>query len=393
MSTQSIRDLKWDPFGRIDDPYPIYEALRELAPMYHNPERGFWALSRFADVQAANRDWQAFSYAQGVNIDNVGTHLSPGNFLDEDPPLHTMLRAAVKDKFRVGVLREAMTPSVEVEVDQLLAEVAQQDSFDFGMQCAFELPIRIGSHLLGFPAQDCDTLRGIADQAFMQTSGPPGSSDAAAAAEAAIAIRHYFEEQIDERRRHPQADLLTQIATATVDGASIGSAAAGLAALIFGGSVDTTALTLTNAVNLLGQHPDQRAWLLNNPELMDQAIEEVLRFESPIQVFKRTTTTAVEAHATTIPSGVSVFLIYGSANRDPRQFDRPEEFDIRRKFTRHITFGEGIHHCLGAPLARLEATTMLRRFLQLFPDYEVADAQQAAPGHVRGFRSLRIARS
>lgn len=377
----------WDPFHAPEDPYPVYKALRDSAPVYRNDEHGFFALSRYEDVQAANRDWQTYSYAHGVDIDELGELLQPGNFLDADPPSHAALRAVVKERFRVGGLRESLTSAIESETRRMLSELDESAEIDFATACAWELPIRIGSHLLGFPMSDCDHLRELADSAFMRIpEGPTGSS---AAEQPVSQVRQYFEEQIQQRRERPLGDMLSEIAHAEVDGRSIGDAAAGLASLIFGGSVDTTALTMTNAVNLLATHPEQRAWLAQNPEFLGQAVEEVLRFESPIQVFKRTTTSPVELHGTEIPAGARVFLIYGSANRDERKIERADEFDPRRKVGRHLAFGEGIHHCLGAPLARLEVNIVVRTLLEIAPEYRVIGGERTH-GPARGFRKLRI---
>lgn len=389
-NTDSVTEVAWDPFNAPANPYSTYAAMRDHAPVHHNVERDIWALTRFEDVQAANRDWQTFSYAKGTLLDGIGDYFQPGNFLDEDPPLHTQLRAAVKDKFSVSVLRDSFSSMIDREVDQLLKELTSKDEFDFAIDLAWVLPIYVGSHILGFPQEDIPRLRDIADQAFA-VNGEPGSGEASAAAVAVTAIRTYFEEQIEDRRRHPKDDLLTQIATATVDGKPIGDSAAGVAALVFGGSVDSTALAMTSVIDLLAKHPEQREWLVNNPELTEQAVEETLRFESPVQFMKRTTTRDVEMHDTTIPAGSPVCLMFGAANRDPRKFDRADEFDATRKFSRHIAFGDGVHHCIGAPIARIEATTTVRKFLELVPNFEVVDSWKIG-GSLCGFRNLKIKR-
>ena len=142
-------------------------------------------------------------------------------------------------------------------------------------------------------------------------------------------------------------------------------------------------------IALLSEHPEQREWLVKNPDKTEQAVEEVLRYESPIQLMKRHTTRDVEVDGTVIPEGANVCLIFASANRDYRKFDRPDEFDVTRKFSRHIAFGDGVHHCIGAPLARMEVTTMLRKFLERFPEYEIGESFKIA-GTLRGFRNLQV---
>jgi len=379
---------QWDLFDPPEDPFPLYRRLRDHAPVYHNTERDFWALSRFDDVQAANRDWRTFSYARGVDIDGVGQLFHPGNFLDADPPTHTALRGVVKDYFRVSALREAFEPIVRDEVESLLAGIDEDDCFDVGLDFAWHLPIRASAHLLGFPSEDCARLRRIGDSALMVPVRPPMPPSVA---DGARTLRSYFEEQIQERRRHPRDDMLTRIACAEVDGRPIGGAGAGIATIIFAGAVDTTALTLTSAVYWLARHPGQRALLVEDPSRIPEAIEELLRFDGPIQAFRRTATTDVELHGTTIPAGANVVLAYGSANRDERRFERADEFDVTREPSRHLAFGDGIHHCIGAPLARIEAQIALGTLLERLPEYEVIDGRRTH-GLFRGFHELRIKR-
>lgn len=388
-STDSVTEVTWNPFNAPKDPYPTYELMREHAPVYHNPEVDVWAFSRFDDVQAANRDWETYSYAKGTILDGIGDFLQPGNFLDHDPPLHSQLRAVVKDKFSVSALRERLAEPVAADVDALLDGISNPKDFDFGIECAWILPVLAGSHLMGFGAEDIQRLRTISDEAFSVPPGAPGSEEASAAQVATAAIRAYFEEAIEDRRRHPKDDMLTHIANATVDGQPIGDSAAGVAALIFAGSADTTALTMTNMIALLAEHPEQREWLVKNPDKTEQAVEEVLRYESPIQLMKRHTSRDVEIGGRVIPEGANVCLIFASANRDYRKFERPDEFDVTRKFSRHIAFGDGVHHCIGAPLARMEVTTMLRKFLERFPEYEIGESFKIA-GTLRGFRNLQV---
>ena len=306
----------WDAFDAPEDPYPSYRELRDNAPVYYNSVRNYWVISRYADVRAANRDWRTYSYERGVDIDGCGDFLQPGHFLHEDPPLHTALRSVVQDSFTPSAISE-LTRVIEreattlVEVVEVVEVVEECDEFDFAAECAWVLPVRVASYLLGFPLEDCELLRRLSDDAFIDVPGPIGSAAAGAAGRAAAAVRHYFEKQIETRRRQPQDDLLTRIATAQIDGSPIGDSAAGVASAVFGGAVDTTALTLTSAVSLLAEHDEQRARLASHPEAMGWAVEEVLRHEGPIQVFRRTTTRAVDLHEVSIPrgsSGVAVVL-------------------------------------------------------------------------------------
>jgi cytochrome P450 len=371
----------------LADPYPLYAALRADAPVHFSERYGFWAVTRYDDVRAAQRDWETFSTAEGVDIDGTGAQYGSGDFLEEDPPRHDVLRAVVREHFVPKRLRAELTEPVRAEVRRLLGELREMGSVDLARQLAWPLPVAVGSFLLGIPSADRDLLLGLQRRLAERTPGTremPGD-----ARDAAVALRSYFADLIESRRSRPEADIVTAIATAEPDGRPIGDDAVGMLFLLFVASMETTASSIGNALFLLGNHGDQRRQLAANPGATEQAVEEVLRFEAPVQVTKRVTTREIRIHDADIPCGAEVFLVLASANRDERRYDRGDEFDIGREPLRHLAFGDGIHHCLGAPLARLELRIVLEELLQMGLSYELDGRPKRLNSHfIRGFSEL-----
>ncbi|MEA2408080.1 MAG: hypothetical protein QOE69_2199 [Thermoleophilaceae bacterium] len=369
------------------DPYPVYRRLRDDFPVYRNAELGFWALSRYDDVVAVSRDWQTYSSASGVDIDDTGGEFGDGNFLEEDPPLHDMLRGVVRNEFIPKNLRAALEPFVRQQVEHLVADLKTRPAVDFARELAWQLPVVVVSRLMGFPAEDRDQLRQWEETFALRvpTLGhlPPF------AVRAGSELRTYFAGLIDSRRAQPRDDLLTSIATATPDGDKIGESALGMVFILFVAAIETTASLITQSLRLLADHPDQREWLSANLGATPEAVEEVLRFEAPVQNIKRTTVAATELLGEQIPRGATVLLLTGSANRDERRFPDPDRFDISREPKRHLAFGEGIHHCIGAPLARLEGQIVIETILAEMPDYRLIGMPTRLPNNiVRGYTSM-----
>jgi cytochrome P450 len=381
--------LWFDPYSAEAhaDPYPFYQRLRDEAPLYHNAERGFFAVSRYEDVALVSRDWERFTVTKGVDIDNAGDLLGPGFFLAQDPPIHTKMRAVVKEAFGLRTIRELTEEGIRRETEAIVRQIAALPSADLAVDLAWLLPSRAMSVLLGYPMEDSEHLRDLEIEFMQRIPGeavPPPGSD-----QAGMALMEYFIEAVEQRRREPRDDLLSTMANAVIDGEPIGDAAEGMALLVFVGGFENVACMLTNALHLLGRYPDQRAWLAENPDGIAAALEEVLRFDGPQQNFKRTTTQEVTLHGQTIPPDQPVYLLYGAANRDERRFEEPDRFDIRRKPGRHLSFGDGIHHCIGAPMARLEGQIVLETVLREMPEYQLADGAERIASHaVRGFQTL-----
>lgn len=362
---------RYAPFSGalLGDPYPAYAHLREDAPVWFSERDGFWALSRYEDVHAALRDWKTFSTAGGVDIDGTGAQYGTGDFLEEDPPLHDVLRNVVRRFFVPKRIRADFEAPVRAEIRSLLERMTGSQRVDFAGGLAWPLPVIVGTTLLGIPAADRDRLLHLQLRFGRRTAGT--REVPAEALAAAAALRAYFTDLIEQRKARPQEDVVTAIATADLDGRPLGDDAVGMLFLLFVASMETTASAIGNGLALLAQHPDQRAWLAKNLDAVEDAVEEILRFEAPVQVTKRVTTRDVGLRAAEIPAGAEVFLVLASANRDPRRWERPEDFDVRREHRRQVAFGDGIHHCLGAPLARMEMRIAFPALLQRFPDLRV----------------------
>lgn len=363
---------RYDPFDPLvhADPYPFYKALRDVAPLHH-VAADLWTLSRYDDVVAASRDWKTFSYARSVDLDDTGLRLGRGNFLACDPPQHTSLRTIVQHAFRPKVVHARLHDTIKREVEAGLDCLAESSECDIAEVLAWNVAMRAASALLGFPLGDCETLREVADRCLWRRLADINTSDADVAEAGIDAVREYFVDKIKERRTRPADDLLSEIAAAIPGRAGGNDTAAGLAGLLFLGAVDTSAVLISTSLWLLHEHPRQRAHLARNRDRIPTAVEEILRYESPIQFFKRTVMEDVVLHGEQVPSGARLLLLYGSANRDERRFATPDEFDVERKPGRHLAFGDGIHHCLGAPVARLEARIALEALLARFPAYHV----------------------
>jgi cytochrome P450 len=348
--------------GTDEDPYAVYTWMREHAPVYHDEHHGFYALSRFDDVKAAACDWQHFSSAQGIDLDHAGEHFGP-NFLNSDPPAHRAVRRVLQGRFSGKAVTEALELVVRDQVSALLADlVGRGGEFDYASEFAWSMPVAVSCHLLGFPPSDhaylWERLVRFQEREVGQTAAPQASQDAAEE------LRAYVAEQVERRRRAPGDDLLSLLVSAVIDDQPLpDEQIIGNGFLLLDAGILTTSCLLTNALVLLDRHRDQAAWLRSHPDRIADAVEEILRFESPIQHLTRTTVEDVEMHGTVIPSGSTVVLMYGASNRDPRAWEEPDQLDLTRPAKRALAFGDGIHHCLGAPIARLEARVTLEALL------------------------------
>jgi cytochrome P450 len=366
-------DLLYDPFAElgIEDPYPLYARLRDEAPAYHNPDRDFWALSRFDDVQAAARDWETFSSEPCVDPDYVGVRLRLNSFLDLDPPMHDLLRRIVKAHFTPNAIKE-MEVTTGAVADELVDDFLSAGETDLARDFAWGLPLRVTMALLGLPVEDFPFLRDTFERLWEDNRlwiepGPDAPSRIAAAR-----IHDYFAAVVRERERRPAGDVLSTIAKARSRDDLGLDVLAELAIVLYIAGYETTANLLSNSLLHLAEHPGQRAWLVANPDRLADAVEELLRFDAPVQVLARNTTKPLQLHGESLPAGARVLLLWGAANRDPRRYDDPDRLELGRPVLRHLSFGNGIHHCLGAPLARQEARVAFAKLLAAAPEYAIA---------------------
>lgn len=386
--------IQYDPFDAIilDDPYPTYRLLRDEDPVYRAAESSTWVLSRHDDVQAALLDHDSYSSADGIFPTPPGTDLVQAilpMMIMMDPPRHNQLRALVSKAFtprRIAALNDGIEDLAGGLSDRLDAGVG---SADFMVDFAGVLPAMVIADLLGIPREDRDQFRQWSN--IMVQSNPfrgVGEGFAAAAS-----MYSYFADFLTERRRAPREDLMSALVRAEIDGVRLtDDELLGFCLLLLVAGHETTTNLLGNAAVVLAEHPASRRRVAADHSLLGPAIEELLRYDSPVQGLSRTLTHDVTLHDTTMGRGEWVLLLFGSANRDERVFPYPDVFDIDRKSEHQVAFGKGVHFCLGAALARMEARIALTALLQRVPNWDVDldSAQRLRSGPIRGYTSLPI---
>ena len=390
--------LDWDPYDAEldDDPYAVWARLRNDAPVYRNDRYDFWALSRFADVEAAHKDPLTYSSARGTVLENMGNDMSAlGMMIFLDPPGHTAMRSLVS---------RALTPrrvaALEDRVRALCAELMDpmvgSGGFDYVQQFAAQLPSRVISSLVGVPPEDQEEQRRLVDAMFHIEPGVGTMNEAAGAA--ALALITYLGELVAKRTVDPRDDMVSDLIRAEITDEQghvrrlTADECTRFALLLYSAGTETVAKLLGNAAVVLAQHPSERAELVAHPEIIPNAVEELLRFEAPSPVQGRWTTRPVSLHGVDIPADSKVLLLTGSAGRDERAFPDPDRFDVRREMQHHLSFGYGVHFCLGAALARLEGRVALEETLKRFPTWDVdpGGVTRVHTSTVRGYREVAI---
>lgn len=373
------------------DPWADYRWLRDEDPVHRvdDPARGtYYVLSRFSDVFDAARDTATFSSAQGLTPDQGAMSQfedMAAPIVMMDPPDHTAMRRLVSRPMtprRVAPFESDITAFV----DERLDEIADAGDVDIVETLFKPLPSMVVAHYLGIPEED----RGRFDAWTQVIVAANANDDLAAAQDAFLAVFAYAAELMERRKLEPGPDLVSDLVAAGEEAASTMWVVGFIFTMITGGN-DTTTGLLGGAAELLTAHRDQRRHLLDDPTLVRPSVDEFLRLTSPVQNLARTTTTEVTIHDTVIDEGTKVVLLYGSANRDEREFgETVGDLDVARPIDRTLSLGYGAHHCLGAAAARLQAAVALERLLQRFPDFEVdATAGHYAPGgFVRRYESL-----
>jgi cytochrome P450 len=389
--------ISWDPFDTDLDtsPYETWRRMRDEAPVYRNDDYDFWAYSRFADVEAAHKDTATYSSAYGTVLESMGPAMSnTGMMIFMDPPEHTRLRQLVSRAFTPRRIT-ALEDRIREICAELLDPHVGAGGFDYLQDFGAILPSRVISDLVGVPREDQEAQRHLIDQMFHIEPGVGMINDISATASINLVV--YLAGLLEEREREPQDDMLTALVQAEVteDGVTrrlTRDEAASFAMLLFTAGTETVARLLGNAAVELAAHPDQRADLAANAEVLPNAVEELLRYEAPSPVQGRWTMADVELHGTRIAAGSKVLLLTGAAGRDERAFPDPDRFDVRRSFQHHVSFGYGIHFCVGAALARMEGRIALEETLRRFPTWDV-DHDRARRLHtstVRGWAEVPV---
>jgi hypothetical protein len=388
-----VRVVEYDPYAYEvhEDPYPIYRALRDEAPVYRNEALGFWALSRHQDVLAAFKDVETFSSRHGVSLDRDVFHAdasSTMSFLAMDPPRHTRMRALVSRGFTPRRVAE-LEPRIRAIAREHLDACAGRGGCDFIADFAGRLPMDVISELLGVPTPDRPTLRAWADQVVHRDEGVQGLPPAAA--QAALRMVQYFTEMVAARRKAPRDDLTAALLAAEIDGDRLSEREViGFLFLMIIAGNETTTKLLGNAVWWLSRNPGERDKVRRDAKLIPLWVEETLRYDNSTQALARLLARDVEIHGEKLRAGDKAVLLIGSANRDERAFPDPDRFDLQRNTQRSLSFGQGTHFCLGASLARLEGRVALEELERRLPDWEL-DAAGGVRVHsvnVRGFASL-----
>jgi cytochrome P450 len=363
-----------------DDLYASYRTLRDHHPVYADPFGRFAALTRFADVAEAATD--AATYSSEITANTTLVHPILAQL---DPPRHTAMRRLILRAFTPSRVaeREAEVRAIAVDLlDRALARASAADSFDLIGDFAALLPSIVMGRLIGIPDEIIPTCREISDLHMRRISQR----------DALVPMRmsdELFRPLLAARRAAPADDLLSALVTAEVGGRGLtDEELLGFCYLLLIGGNDTTTNWIGNTAVVLAHNPAIRADLADDPSLLPAALEESLRIESPTQLLPRRTTRDVELHDTVIPAGTRVLLVWGAANRDEREFERPEQFIARRAESRHLAFGQGIHFCLGAALARLEARVAFEELLRRLPGYKLVQP----PDPVRSSWALGYAR-
>ncbi|MCY3862462.1 MAG: cytochrome P450 [bacterium] len=393
------KTVEFDPFSRdfFDDPYDTYADLRDHAPCYHSEQYDFYALSRFDDLVTAHRDFETFTSTHGQMYEQLasGEPTDTGSIISMDPPEHTRYRKLVSRSFTprsIGNYEALVRDIISGYLDPLMG----RRQFDILEEFAAPFPVEIISTILGVPAEDRQQIRHWTDEMLHREEGSAMGSRAAA--EAGMAQGMYLFQLSQQKRAEPAEDMLTALIEAEVeteDGQTThldDAEIAGFGTLLAAAGSETVTKLVGNAVVLFGRHPDQWAKVLNDPSVIGNAVEEILRYWAPSQYQGRYSTVDSEWHGVTIPKHKPVFLITGAANRDPRRYDDPDRFDITREPGLAVGLGHGLHVCLGAALARLESRVAIEEIARRWPAFEVNEEglRRVQMSNVAGYSSVPI---
>lgn len=372
----------FDPYSEtfFEDPWDVYRAMRDEAPVYHHPELGFYAVSRYDDCVEVHRDHRTYSSTRGVTLDQLrsaafGSAVErTGSIIMMDPPEHERMRKLVNRAFTARRIA-GWEPVARRVICGFLDDLAGAGSFDVVGDLSGPFPVEVISEILGVPAADRQQLRHWADALLEREVGNPFPPDSAM--EAAVSFFAYMHDLVVERRAHPGTGMIDDLIAAEVETDDGGRErlddldVAYFTALLTAAGAETVTKLVGNGVMTFAEHPDQLAALVADPSLVAPAVEEVLRWRAPSQYQGRFSVADREFHGVTIPAGNPVLIVTGAANRDPRAYRDPDRFDITRDQPMPISFGHGIHYCIGAHLARLEGQIAFGELYRRWPDLHV----------------------
>jgi len=366
----------------LSDPYPLFHRLRTEDPVHWEADLEFWALTRYADALYALREDSLLSSAIHDSPRPGGVGLSSARwFVFLDPPRHTRLRALVHSAFTPQVV-EGLRARIQAIVDELLDRAAEAGRLDLIADLGFPLPAIVIAELLGVPAEDRAQFRAwsadLAAAGGLVRMAADGAERLSRARAGGAALNAYFRDIIRERRRAPRDDLVSRLTgVQSAEGTLSEEELVDTCALLLFAGHETTTNLIGNGMLALLRHPDELSRLRADPSLIGSAVEELLRYDSPVQMRVRVARETVEIGGRRIAKGQRVLILVGAANRDPARFPDPDRLDIARPDNRHLAFGHGIHFCTGAPLARLEGAIAIRRLLRRFPRLELTTDQLA----------------
>lgn len=382
------------------DPYPLYHQLRAAAPMYRSEALGCWVASSYEDVLTVLRG-KHFGRSDSYAVESVAP-LPFANALDrvlnnwllfKDPPTHTRLRGLVSKAFTPRVI-EGMRTDIQQITDGLIDAKRETGAMDIINDLAYTLPVLVITDMLGVPAEDRELFKYWSNDLVLALDPTPMNEQQFARAEAAAAaFTDYFHALVRERRRQPQDDLLSKLIAAEEAGDRLSEdELLGTCVLLLVAGHETTMNLIGNGTLALLRNPDQLEKLKADPSLIAGAVEEMLRYDSPVQMTGRGVMQSIELGGVPLQPGEEIIVLLGAANRDPHAFAEPDRLDITRRDVRHVSFAHGIHYCLGAPLARVEAQTAINMILQCLPDLALATDEPEWREHItlRGLKALPV---
>ncbi|MGO9693763.1 MAG: cytochrome P450 [Mycobacterium sp.] len=394
MTTSTHSDVHFDPYDvdLIADPYPMFARLRDEAPLYYNAEYDFFAVSRYADINKALVDNVTYSSARGAILELIKANLEipSGMLIFEDPPIHDVHRKLLSRMFTPRRIA-ALEPMIREFCAQCLDPLVGSGQFDFVADLGAQMPMKVISSLLGIPDDDQEYVRDYVNAQLRTEAGKPMDHTRG------LSVGEQFEAYIDWRAEHPSDDIMTELLNVEfVDATGSTRRLTRDEILVYlnvvaGAGNETTTRLIGWAGKILAEHPDQRRELARHPELIPQAIEELLRYEPPAPHVSRYVTSDVSLYDQTVPAGSVMMMLIGAACRDERQFGPDAgEFNIHRTARPHLTFSVGAHFCLGSALARLEGRVALEEVLKRFPEWEVDlnSAKLSPTSTVRGWESM-----